>query len=147
MKKTVYILITLALNIVAVATLSKYIKISEMSSMSVIFMIILGFLSWQFNIVKRGEMPMNTGNSSTLNDKEIAQLGAVLEAVCFGTIPFMIPFIFFFNDRIKAVVPAVILCSVVIVGFLFFRLAYGKKIKTRIENEQKELEKQEKSEH
>ncbi len=145
MKKTVYILITLALNIVAVATLSKYIKISEMSSLSVIFMIILGFLSWQFNIVKRGEMQMNGTND--LNSNEVSQLGAVLEAVCFGTIPFMIPFIFFFNDRIKAVVPAVILCSVVIVGFLFFRLAYGKKIKTRIENEQKELEKQEKSEH
>ena len=145
MKKTVYILITLALNIVAVATLSKYIKISEMSSLSVIFMIILGFLSWQFNIVKRGEMQMNGTND--LNSNEVSQLGAVLEAVCFGTIPFMIPFIFFFNDRIKAVVPAVILCSVVMVGFLFFRLAYGKKIKTRIENEQKELEKQEKSEH
>ena len=145
MKKTVYILITLALNIVAVATLSKYIKISEMSSLSVIFMIILGFLSWQFNIVKRGEMQMNGTND--LNSNEVSQLGAVLETVCFGTIPFMIPFIFFFNDRIKAVVPAVILCSVVIVGFLFFRLAYGKKIKTRIENEQKELEKQEKSEH
>lgn len=147
MKKTIYMLVALALNVVAIITLSKYIIISEMSSLSVMFMIILGFLSWSFSIVKRGEMPMNTGNSSTLNDKEIAQLGAVLEAISFGSIPLMVPFIFFFNDKVKAIVPSIILSSFVVVGFLFFRIVYGKKIKARLENEQAELEKQEKSEH
>lgn len=146
MKRAIYIIITLILNIVAIIVFRTHITISEMSSMSVIFMLMLGFFAWQFKIVKRGEMSLNAGTSSTLNDEEISTLGRVLETVSIGAIPLLIPFIFFFNDKVKVIVPTLVLCSFVIVGMLAFRIIYGKKIKARLDAECRERDEQERRE-
>ena len=113
----------------------------------IIFMLVLGLMSWSFDIVKKGEMPINTGSSSELNDEETARLGEILSAISLGMIPVLLPFVFFFNNTVKIVVSVSLLCSVVVVGFLVFRLAWGKKIKARLEKEEKERVEQEKSEH
>lgn len=147
MKKAIYMIICVILNIVAIIVFKEHLRISEMSSLSVTFMLLLGFMAWSFGIAKRGEMPLNAGNSTTLNDEEIAKLGETLRTVSLGMIPLMIPFIFFFNDIIKAVVPAIMLCSMVVVGLLAFRIIYGKKIKARLEKEETERIEQEKREH
>ncbi len=147
MKKAIYMVICVILNIVAIIVFREHLMISEMSSLSVTFMLLLGFMAWSFGIAKRGEIPLNAVNSSDLNDDEIAKLGEVLRTVSLGMIPFMIPFVFFFNDKIKAIVPAVMLCSMVIVGLFAFRIIYGKKIKARLEKEEKERIEQEKREH
>ncbi len=140
MKKTIYMLFMIALNIVAIIVFKEHVRISEMSGTNAIFMIVMGFLSWQFNMVKRGEMPMNAG-ASDLSDEELSRLGGVLEIISFGTIPLLLPFSFFFNDKIKVIVPAIMLCSFVIVGVLLFKIVYGKKIKARqLEQEQQRLE-------
>lgn len=140
MKKTIYMLFMIALNIVAIIAFKEHVRISEMSGTNAIFMIVMGFLSWQFNMVKRGEMPMNAG-ASDLSDEELSRLGGVLEIISFGTIPLLLPFSFFFNDKIKVIVPAIMLCSFVIVGVLLFKIVYGKKIKARqLEQEQQRLE-------
>lgn len=140
MKKTIYMIFMIALNIVAIIVFKEHVRISEMSGTNAIFMIVMGFLSWQFNMVKRGEMPMNAG-ASDLSDEELSRLGGVLEIISFGTIPLLLPFSFFFNDKIKVIVPAIMLCSFVIVGVLLFKIVYGKKIKARqLEQEQQRLE-------
>lgn len=140
MKKTIYMLFMIALNIVAIIVFKEHVRISEMSGTNAIFMIVMGFLSWQFNMVKRGEMSMNAG-ASDLSDEELSRLGGVLEIISFGTIPLLLPFSFFFNDKIKVIVPAIMLCSFVIVGVLLFKIVYGKKIKARqLEQEQQRLE-------
>ncbi len=147
MKKAIYMVICVILNIVAIIVFKEHLQISEMSSLSVTFMLLLGFMAWSFGIAKRGEMPLNAGNSTDLSNEEIAKLGEVLRTVSLGMIPFMIPFVFFFNDKIKVIVPAVMLCSMVIVGLFAFRIIYGKKIKARLEKEEKERIEQEKREH
>ena len=146
MKKLIYMIIALALNVVAIIVFREHIRISELSGTSVIFMIVMGFFSWQFNIVKKGEMPANAGNTGSLNDEEMSRLGGVLEAISFGAIPLFVPFLFFFDDKIRIIVPALILCTFVIVGVLFFRIAYGKKIKARLDAENQERDEQEKRE-
>lgn len=145
MKRAIYLIITLILNIVAIILLREHIVISELSSLSVIFMAMMGFFSWQFKLVRDGEMPMNAGTTE-LNEQEMSRLAEVLRVISFGAIPFFVPFIFFFSDKIKALVPSVILCSFVIVGILLFRAIYGKKIKARLEAEERERQLQEKRE-
>ena len=147
MKKAIYTAVGVLLNIVAVIVFRGHLMISEASSVSIVFMLVLGIMSWSFDIVKKGEMPLNTGGSFDLNDDEIARLGEILSATSLGMIPVLLPFVFFFNDTVKIVVSVSLLCSVVVVGFLAFRLAWGKKIKARLEKEEKERIEQEKSEH
>lgn len=146
MKKLIYMIITVALNIAALIIFSEHIKVSEMSSLPVIFMLVLGFFAWQFRLSRDGEIPLNAGNSTDLNDEESSRLAAVLESVTIGAIPFLIPFAFFFSDRVKAIVPSIILCSIVIVGMLLFRILYGKRIKARLDAQEKERQEQEKRE-
>lgn len=147
MKRVIYIIVGILLNVLAVVLFREHLMISGASSVSIVFMAVLGLMSWSFDIVKKGEMPINTGSSSKLNDEETAKLGEVLSAISFGMIPILIPFVFFFSDTVKIIVSVSLLCSVVIVGFLAFRFAWGKKIKARLEKEEKERIEQEKSEH
>lgn len=147
MKKTIYMVVGILLNIVAIIVFREHLIISEASSVGIVFMLVLGLMSWSFDIVKKGEMPINTGSSSELNDEETARLGEILSAISLGMIPVLLPFVFFFNNTVKIVVSVSLLCSVAVVGFLAFRLAWGKKIKARLEKEEKERVEQEKSEH
>lgn len=147
MKKTIYMVVGILLNIVAIIVFREHLIISEASSVGIVFMLVLGLMSWSFDIVKKGEMPINTGSSSELNDEETTRLGEILSAISLGMIPVLLPFVFFFNNTVKIVVSVSLLCSVVVVGFLVFRLAWGKKIKARLEKEETERVEQEKSEH
>lgn len=146
MKKVIYMIICVILNVVAIVIFREHIRITELSSMSAVFMLVLAFLSWSFTLTVKGDMPLNVGGSTELNDDEISRLARMLCNVCFGMIPLLIPFIFFFSDTIKTVVPVALLCSAVIVGALAFRILYGKSIKARLEAEENEKNEQQKRE-
>lgn len=146
MKKAIYMICGVILNIVAVFAFHKHLVLSEASA-SVVFMIaLLCFWSNHFSHLIDNDMPINTGGMD-LNAEEQDSLGKVIGLISYGVIPLLIPFIFFFNDKIKVGVPSVLALSVIIVGIIFFRLRYGKKVRARIEAEEKEKIEQEKREH
>ena len=146
MKKTIYMIICILLNIAAIIVFRKEIVITSASIGPISFMIILGFWCSLYNNLQEYDMTVNTGASMSLTPEEGYTLGKAIGAVSFGIITVLIPFVFFFNDTVKVIVPVSLLISVVFIGTFYFRIRYGKQIKSRIELEEKEREEQEKKE-
>ena len=88
-----------------------------------------------------GDTAYSTGNTVRLTDDELENQYKYTRYSFYGLIPFVFPFIFFFSSYAK-------LCSIIpyilsyIVGNVIFKFKYGKTIKTRLELEKEELQKQ-----
>ena len=145
MRKTIYMLTCIILNVVAIIIFRDYLIVSSASSTAVIAMILLAFWTWHFNTATQNGFEPNAGAMDLSPDEQDKMLKCVA-MVSYGTIPLLIPFMFFFNDKIKMIVPWIVVCAVVVVGMIYFRLRYGKAVKRRIEAEMAEKEAQEKRE-
>ncbi|MBQ7412139.1 MAG: hypothetical protein IJW10_04470 [Clostridia bacterium] len=145
MKKTIYMLACIILNVVAIFVFRKHLIISGASSTAIIAMALLAFWTWHFKTATENGIETNVGTAD-LSPDEIDRLNKCIAAISYGTIPLLIPFMFFFEDKVKLIVPWILVSAVVIVGIFYFRLRYGKNVKNRIKAEMAEKEEQEKRE-
>lgn len=145
MKKTIYMVICIALNIMAIILFREHLIISSASATAVLAMALLAFWTWHFNTATQNGFEPNVGNSD-LSPDEQDKVSKCVATISYGTIPLLIPFIFFFGDKIKLIAPWILASAVVLVGIIYFRLRYGNDVKARIEAEMAEKEAQEKRE-
>ncbi|MBO5375066.1 MAG: hypothetical protein J6A54_06450 [Clostridia bacterium] len=145
MKKTIYMIACVVLNIIAIILFRERLIISGASATAILAMILLAFWTWHFNTATQNGFEPNVGNTD-LSPDEQDKVSKCVAIVSYGTIPLLIPFIFFFGDRVKLIAPWILASAVVLVGIIYFRLRYGKDVKARIEAEMAEKEAQEKRE-
>ncbi len=145
MKKIIYMIVCVILNVIAIILFREYLIISSASATAIIAMILLAFWTWHFNTATQNGFEPNVG-SADLSPDECDKISKCIATISYGTIPFLIPFMFFFEDNVKLIAPWILASAVVLVGIFYFRLRYGKSVKTRIETEMAEKEAQEKRE-
>ena len=81
-------------------------------------------------------------SSGSLNKAEVYSLLRIIAYVTLCVIPLLFPVVFFGDERIKSIVSCTAWLFTFIIGFLVFKIMFGKKIKDRIDMETKELQEQ-----
>lgn len=109
--------------------------------------IVIAFLLLQVLVMLSRDMVENTNVSSgDLNSKEVYSLMKMIAHVTLCVIPLLFPLAIFCDLKTKAIVACTAWILTFFVGFIAFRVKYGKEIRYRIKEEEKELSEQKKRE-
>ena len=141
---TVYYIITIIANVVATVVFFNQLSINTMSIMPAFLIVLMIFqgMIFKHEKVENGFRIKYRGNLTADEENSMFDVGS---RFLFGTIPWMIPFVFFFSTFVKAL--SIIVYFVGLCGGLFvYRIKNKRRINTRIENEKAELLDQEKKE-
>ena len=141
---TVYYIITIIANVVATVVFFNQLSINTMSIMPAFLIVLMIFqgMIFKHEKVENGFRIKYRGNLTAEEENSMFDVGS---RFLFGTIPWMIPFVFFFSTFVKAL--SIIVYFVGLCGGLFvYRIKNKRRINTRIENEKAELLDQEKKE-
>ena len=145
MKKSIYYIVHLVVNLVLLVAFRANIIVDFLSVVPVFLIVLMLIQAPMFKVdIHRnslGDTAYSTGNTVRLTDDELEKQYKYTRYSFYGLIPFVFPFIFFFSSYAK-------LCSIIpyilayIVGNVIFKVKYGKAIKARLESEKEELRKQ-----
>lgn len=141
---TVYYIITIIANVVATVVFFNQLSINTMSIMPAFLIVLMIFqgMIFKHEKVENGFRIKYRGNLTADEENSMFDVGS---RFLFGTIPWMIPFVFFFSKFVKAL--SIIVYFVGLCGGLFvYRIKNKRRINTRIDNEKAELLDQEKKE-
>ena len=124
---SVYYGIAVTANIAAIFILHKNINVSEVSVIP-IFLIVLMIFQARLLIGERVENGFRTAYGSSLTSEEDNIMRNISSEFLKATIPWIIPFVFFFSSLIKTASILIYLIGMV-GGPLLFRMKKGKNIK------------------
>ena len=140
----VYYSITILANIIAIFIFHKNINISALSIIPLILIALMIFQAYFFKKEKVENGFRTTYGSNLTNDEEINMLNSA-STFLLATIPWIIPFIFFFPSFVKILSVLVYIVGL-IGGLILYRIKNKDKIVDRIDVEEKERQEQEKKE-
>ena len=145
MKKSLYYIVHLVVNLVLLVAFRANIVIDFLSGVPVFLIALMLIQAPLFRVdihrTSLGDTQYSAVNMVRLTDDELEKQYRYTRYAFYGLIPFVFPFIFFFSSYAK-------LCSIIpymlayVVGNVIFRFKYGKTIKARLEAEKEELRKQ-----
>ena len=145
MKKSIYYIVHLVVNLVLLVAFRSNIVIDFMSGVPVFLIALMliqaPLIRVDMHRTSLGDTQYSAVNMVRLTDDELEKQYKYTRYAFYGLIPFVFPFIFFFSSYAK-------LCSIIpyilayVVGNVIFRFKYGKTIKARLEAEKEELRKQ-----
>ena len=140
----VYYSITILANIIAIFIFHKNINISALSIIPLILITLMIFQAYFFKKEKVENGFRTTYRSNLTNDEENNMLNSA-STFLLATIPWMIPFIFFFSSFVK-ILSVLIYIVGLIGGFVIYRIKNKEKITNRMNAEEIERQEQEKKE-
>lgn len=140
----VYYSITILVNIIAIFIFHENINISALSIIPLILIALMIFQAYFFKKEKVENGFRTTYGSNLSNDEENNMLNST-STFLLATIPWMIPFIFFFPSFVKILSVLVYIVGL-IGGLILYRIKNKGKIVDRIDVEEKERQRQEKKE-
>lgn len=140
----VYYSITILANIIAIFIFHKNINISALSIIPLILIALMIFQAYFFKKEKVENGFRTTYGSNLTNDEENNMLNSS-STFLLATIPWIIPFIFFFPSFVK-ILSVLIYIVGLIGGLILYRIKNKGKIVDRIDVEEKERQEQEKKE-
>jgi hypothetical protein len=140
----VYYSITILANIIAVFIFHKNINISALSIIPLILIALMIFQAYFFKKDKV-ENGFRTTYRSNLTDNEENNMLNSASTFLLATIPWIIPFIFFFPSFVK-ILSVLIYIVGLIGGFVIYRIKNKEKITNRMNTEEIERQEQEKKE-
>ena len=140
----VYYSITILANIIAIFIFRKNINISALSIIPLILIALMIFQAYFFK-KEKVENGFRTTYRSNLTDNEENNMLNSTSTFLLATIPWIIPFIFFFPSFVKILSVLVYIVGL-IGGFILYRIKNKGKIVDRIDVEEKERQRQEKKE-
>ena len=145
MKKSIYYIVHLVVNLVLLVAFRSNIVIDFMSGVPVFLIALMliqaPLIRVDMHRTSLGDTQYSAVNMVRLTDDELEKQYKYTRYAFYGLIPFVFPFIFFFSSYAK-------LCSIIpyilayVVGNVIFKFKYGKTIKARLEAEKEELRKQ-----
>ena len=145
MKKSIYYIVHLVVNLVLLVAFRANIVIDFLSVVPVFLIALMLIQAPMFRVdIHRnslGDTAYSTGNTVRLTDDELEKQYKYTRYSFYGLIPFVFPFIFFFSSYAKlfSIIPYILSY---IIGNVIFKVQYGKAIKARLEAEKEELRKQ-----
>ena len=140
----VYYSITILANIIAIFIFHKNINISALSIIPLILIALMIFQAYFFKKEKVENGFRTTYGSNLSNNEENNMLNSA-STFLLATIPWIIPFIFFFPSFVK-ILSVLIYIVGLIGGLILYRIKNKGKIVDRIDVEEKERQEQEKRE-
>ena len=140
----VYYSITILANIIAIFIFHKNINISALSIIPLILIALMIFQAYFFK-KEKAENGFRTTYRSNLTDNEENNMLNSASTFLLATIPWIIPFIFFFPSFVKILSVLVYIVGL-IGGLILYRIKNKGKIVDRIDVEEKERQEQEKRE-
>ena len=140
----VYYSITILANIIAIFIFHKNINISALSIIPLILIALMIFQAYFFKKEKVENGFRTTYGSNLTNVEENNMLNSA-STFLLATIPWIIPFIFFFPSFVKILSVLVYIVGL-IGGLILYRIKNKDKIVDRIDVEEKERQEQEKKE-
>lgn len=140
----VYYSITILANIIAIFIFHKNINISALSIIPLILIALMIFQAYFFKKEKAENGFRTTYRSNLTNDEENNMLNSS-STFLLATIPWIIPFIFFFPSFVKILSVLVYIIGL-IGGFVLYRIKNKEKITNRMNAEEIERQEQEKKE-
>lgn len=140
----VYYSITILANIIAIFIFHKNINISALSIIPLILIALMIFQAYFFKKEKVENGFRTTYRSNLTNDEENNMLNSA-STFLLATIPWMIPFIFFFPSFVK-ILSVLIYIVGLIGGFVIYKIKNKEKITNRMNAEEIERQEQEKKE-
>ena len=140
----VYYSITILANIIAIFIFHKNINISALSIIPLILIALMIFQAYFFK-KEKVENGFRTTYRSNLTDNEENNMLNSASTFLLATIPWMIPFIFFFPSFVK-ILSVLIYIVGLIGGFVIYRIKNKEKITNRMNTEEIERQEQEKKE-
>lgn len=140
----VYYSITILANIIAIFIFHKNINISALSIIPLILIALMIFQAYFFK-KEKVENGFSTTYRSNLTDNEENNMLNSTSTFLLATIPWIIPFIFFFPSFVKILSVLVYIVGL-IGGFILYRIKNKGKIVDRIDVEEKERQEQQKKE-
>ena len=109
--------------------------------------LVIAFLILQVICMIPKDVVNNTNLASgNLNKEEVYSLCKTIAYVTLCAIPFLFPFIIFFNLKVKTIVSVSLWFATFVFGFVIFRIKYSDKIKKRLSEEANILTEQQKRE-
>ncbi len=81
-------------------------------------------------------------NNGTLNKKETRQLFKCIGTATLCLIPILFPTLIFFNIWVKIAISLSVTFATYVIGIIAFKLKYGKNVKSRMNKEEIEFQKQ-----
>ena len=136
----VYYSITILANIIAIFIFHKNINISALSIIPLILITLMIFQAYFFKKEKVENGFRTTYGSNLTNDEENNMLNST-STFLLATIPWMIPFIFFFPSFVKVLSVLAYIVGL-IGGLILYRIKNKGKIVDRIDVEEKERQEQ-----
>ena len=136
----VYYSITILANIIAIFIFHKNINISALSIIPLILIALMIFQAYFFK-KEKVENGFRTTYRSNLTDNEENNMLNSTSTFLLATIPWIIPFIFFFPSFVKILSVLVYIVGL-IGGFILYRIKNKGKIVDRIDVEEKERQEQ-----
>ena len=140
MKMIIYYCITILANITAIFVFYKHINISALSIIPLILIALMIFQAYFFK-QEKVENGFRTTYRSILTDNEENNMLNSASTFLLATIPWMIPFIFFFPSFVKILSVLVYIVGL-IGGLILYRIKNKGKIVDRIDVEEKERQEQ-----
>ena len=140
----IYYCITILANIAAIFIFHKNINISALSIIPLILIALMIFQAYFFK-KEKVENVFRTTYRSNLTDNEENNMLNSASTFLLATIPWMIPFIFFFPSFVKILSVLVYIVGL-IGGLILYRIKNKGKIIDRIDVEEKERQEQQKKE-
>ena len=140
----VYYSITILANIIAIFIFHKNINISALSIIPLILIALMIFQAYFFK-KEKVENGFRTTYRSNLTDNEENNMLNSASTFLLATIPWIIPFIFFFSSFVK-ILSVLIYIVGLIGGFVIYRIKNKEKITNRMNTEEIERQEQEKKE-
>ena len=136
----IYYCITILANITAIFVFYKHINISALSIIPLILIALMIFQAYFFK-QEKVENGFRTTYRSILTDNEENNMLNSASTFLLATIPWMIPFIFFFPSFVKILSVLVYIVGL-IGGLILYRIKNKGKIVDRIDVEEKERQEQ-----
>ena len=136
----VYYSITILANIIAIFIFHKNINISALSIIPLILIALMIFQAYFFK-KEKAENGFRTTYRSNLTDNEENNMLNSASTFLLATIPWIIPFIFFFPSFVKILSVLVYIVGL-IGGLILYRIKNKGKIVDRIDVEEKERQEQ-----
>lgn len=140
----VYYSIIILANIIAIFIFHKNINISALSIIPLILIALMIFQAYFFK-KEKVENGFRTTYRSNLTDNEENNMLNSASTFLLATIPWMIPFIFFFPSFVKILSVLVYIVGL-IGGLILYRIKNKSKIVDRIDVEEKERQEQQRKE-
>ena len=146
MKRILYFISAVAVNIVLVIVFRSRMNINASSLLPLFLVVWMSFYAVYYNNHRRREDITTNYYSPDLTDTEWERVAVCTRDAYAFSVPLYVPFIFFFSTWVKLLFALFISVASASFGGILFRLRYGRELRERYDKEKKELDEQKRRE-